>query len=469
MKVDDIVRYRGPQLTPLASDGADLGFLVPALVRAGYTYDNLSALFGSAWMAFNELPGYVWKCRHDDRPLARLALLFLLAEEVERARVEEDLGEEGVRRLLDREMLEVRGDRLAARVDLYECLGVVVFTDHNLGVVRFTKHVYEPGADSYTCARTTPRPSADRPRRILDLCTGAGLHALLAAASADEVVGVDVNPRALAFAQVNAAVNGVRDRVRFLKGDLYDALPAEEAPFDQIVSNPPWIATPDEKMQLYRWGGETGETLTGRIVEGLPRHLAPGGRLSMFVIYPVMRSTAYLERLKAWLGGGEGWGISLVTFTMMPLSAFIATHMAGKWEWAEHVAELNRYMDMYDRHGIECMASGMVYVTRMAEGKGWAVERAMPLPLADMRAPIERWLDALALLHGGNAPPPSRLSEEVAHFGVDPRDGSGRVEWIPGWGATERLSPGEVRQVLAVLCGEDPGDTFDLRVRRVVE
>jgi len=115
-----------------------------------------------------------------------------------------------------------------------------------------------------TPAVLTPRPETEHlvdealalirelPRgrlRILDLGTGSGNISVSLAvnAPASEITAVDISPEALEVARRNAENNGVEERISFLEGDLFDALPPGGAPFDLIVSNPPYIASGEEE------------------------------------------------------------------------------------------------------------------------------------------------------------------------------------------------------------------------------
>ena len=84
---------------------------------------------------------------------------------------------------------------------------------------------------------------SDSPR-VLDLGTGSGNIAVAIASECDRarVTAVDVSTEALDLARRNASEHGVLDRLELLHGDLFDALGPDTAPFDLIVSNPPYIA-----------------------------------------------------------------------------------------------------------------------------------------------------------------------------------------------------------------------------------
>lgn len=70
---------------------------------------------------------------------------------------------------------------------------------------------------------------------------------------ARRVVGTDLNPRAIAMAKLNAAMNGVED-VSFRYGDLFSPVSGER--FDLIVSQPPFLACADKDASvLFLHGG----------------------------------------------------------------------------------------------------------------------------------------------------------------------------------------------------------------------
>jgi release factor glutamine methyltransferase len=85
---------------------------------------------------------------------------------------------------------------------------------------------------------------ADDGDRVLDVGTGSGVNAILAAAKAREVVAVDVNPHAIDAARTNAALNGVADRIVVVESDLFEGV---EGRFDLVIFDPPfrWFAPRD--------------------------------------------------------------------------------------------------------------------------------------------------------------------------------------------------------------------------------
>lgn len=78
--------------------------------------------------------------------------------------------------------------------------------------------------------------------QVLDMYCGVGPYTVLVAKHAQRVIGVDVNPRAVALARENAAWNKVQDPVDVLVGDARRVVPALEARFDRVVMNLPHSA-----------------------------------------------------------------------------------------------------------------------------------------------------------------------------------------------------------------------------------
>jgi release factor glutamine methyltransferase len=114
--------------------------------------------------------------------------------------------------------------------------------------------------------------------RVLDMGTGSGVNAILAARTAREVVAVDVNPDALRAARRNAELNGVADRVHVLESDVFDNV---EGVFDLIVFDPPfrWFAPRD--MAERATADEDYRALT-RFFDEVGGRLADGGRILVF-------------------------------------------------------------------------------------------------------------------------------------------------------------------------------------------
>ncbi len=127
--------------------------------------------------------------------------------------------------------------------------------------------------------------------RVLDMGTGSGANAILAASEAAEVVAVDINPVALEAARDNAARNGVTDRIAVRHSDVFSNVEGE---FDLIVFDPPfrWFAPRD--LLEAATTDENYRAMTAFFREAR-QHLAPDGR--MLIFFGSSGDLAYLKRL----------------------------------------------------------------------------------------------------------------------------------------------------------------------------
>ena len=162
--------------------------------------------------------------------------------------------------------------------------------------------VYRPRSDTKILARCL-RDGSSQDRHVLDLCTGSGALGVAAAlGGARSVTAVDLSRSAVLTARLNARLNDVEMRV--LRSDLFDAL--GDRRFDLIVSNPPYLPSPDAELPRRgvrrAWeAGPDGRALIDRILAEAPRHLLPGGSLLM-----VHSSVCDTERT---VGGLAGRGL----------------------------------------------------------------------------------------------------------------------------------------------------------------
>lgn len=123
---------------------------------------------------------------------------------------------------------------------------------------------------------------------VLDVCTGSGCLAILAALTFPnaQVDGVDISPAALAIAKENITDYGLGDRVCALESNLYSAV--QDKKYDLIISNPPYVnegsmqALPPEYVhepRLALAGGDDGMDLVRIILAQAATHLHEDGLL----------------------------------------------------------------------------------------------------------------------------------------------------------------------------------------------
>jgi release factor glutamine methyltransferase len=124
-----------------------------------------------------------------------------------------------------------------------------------------------------------------------DVGTGSGCIAvtLLCERSDCSGLAIDVSPAALAIAKDNATTQGVDQRIEFLVSDCFNSLPHNTAPFDLIVSNPPYVAAEvvgglqrevkDYEPMVALTPGSDGLTIVRRLITEAPQFLRKHGHL----------------------------------------------------------------------------------------------------------------------------------------------------------------------------------------------
>ncbi len=161
---------------------------------------------------------------------------------------------------------------------------------------RVGERVQPPKAGSLFFCRHLPVRAGER---VLEIGSGLGLAAVLAARAGAHVVATDIVPDAVEAIRGNAALNGVSVDVRL--GDCYAPVRGER--FDLICSNPPQMPTPPGRERADAAaaadnGGVDGWQILDRIIDGAPEHVAPGGRL-VFSIFGFLGRKSAFARLEA--------------------------------------------------------------------------------------------------------------------------------------------------------------------------
>jgi len=193
--------------------------------------------------------------------------------------------------------------RLLVASDWGELAGMRPTSDHVMPVGGATRTLatladYQPG------------------QRVLDIGTGCGIHAILAALCGARVTATDTSARALAYARFNARMAGVRLDLRqgsllepvLPSGDVQSAgVQVEPELFDVVVSNPPFVITASAVRRRvdfsYRDGGMPGDSLLAELIGELPRVLRAGGRVWMLGNWEVRDEVAWDTGPRRWVEG----------------------------------------------------------------------------------------------------------------------------------------------------------------------
>jgi methylase of polypeptide subunit release factors len=241
--------------------------------------------------------------------------------------------------------------------------------------------VYTP--TSRLCDSLTPRPHV---ARALDVGTGSGIHALLAAAHAEHVVATDVNPRALAFTTLNAALNRVAN-VECRQGSLFEPVAGET--FELITCNAPYVVSPETRW-AYRDSGFRADEVSERAVREAAAHLADGGYATLLVSWLADDEDAPDERAFAWVAasGCDGW----------ILPGWDADPLSHASTWNTHLTDdpdalartLDEWTAYFDALGVRWISEGAVLLHKKEGGGEARVDPIEPDEVEEADEQIQR-------------------------------------------------------------------------------
>jgi methylase of polypeptide subunit release factors len=324
------------------------------LETAGLDEASIAAAFGTAPNP-EAASLHVRRLAATDPP-AVLVQLFLLGEPVRSDALPVDAAELEAAGFVERD-----GDVVRALLRLTPYTGLLLAHDGEN-----TKHDPDHVAGLNNSARTAATFTVRRPvDRALDLGTGSGMQALLAAPHARSVVATDVNSRALRYAALNARLNGVELDLR--DGSWFEPVAGEQ--FDLIVVNPPYVISPDSQY-LYRDSGLAGDTVSRDLVRGAAAHLREGGYATIMCNWICHNAGETWQPLEEWVADT---GCDALLLAQKPVDPF---HYAARWNEAmrddpdAYVATMERWLDSYERAGIAGIGFGAVLLRRRA-GENW--------------------------------------------------------------------------------------------------
>lgn len=234
-------------------------------------------------------------------------------------------------------------------------------------------HVLGVGGASRTLAETVVPVEVDR---ALDLGTGCGIQALLVARRAGTVVATDISHRALAFARLNAQLNGVTN-IDFRHGSMFEPVAGEA--FDLIVSNPPFVITPRAEgvpAYEYRDGGLVGDALVEQFVRTAPAHLTRGGIAQLLGNWESRAGVSGLVRLDAWVPADlDLWVIEREELTPLGYAELWIRDGGTTPRDPDFTPLLSAWLDDFAARGVTAVGFGYVLLRRGAGEPLRRVER----------------------------------------------------------------------------------------------
>ena len=352
----------------LMAEGA--GRFREVFARAGYDEAGLVETLGPV-----RLPGRLGRdrayFRHKTgrgRPIDALVRLFLLGlpEELEAAR--RALAPVPVEEWARAGLIAIEGNQVRGLVRMMEFRKLVMASDHQEMEEALGRPDQVMGMTSSTATLadfTVRRPV----RSVLDLGTGSGVQAFLAAAHSDRVWATDTSARALEFARFNAAFNGCEDKIELLEGDTFE--PVRGRTFDLVVSNPPFALTPSRRF-AYRDSGVPLDGFARALIRNGASCLNEGGFCQIVCDWAHIAGQDWKERLAEWFSGTgcDAWVMRT------------DTQDAGRYAhvWIDDTEEAGdeessrlyeEWVGYYASVGLEAVSTGLIAIRKASSGRNW--------------------------------------------------------------------------------------------------
>jgi methylase of polypeptide subunit release factors len=335
-----------------------------SLKTAGYTEAAITDALGDDAYSARSKDMPVLLRRIPQTRLGTVIRAFFLIQPVGIGDLTRALGERGVASLEPAGVADIDGDEVTMRMRILPVADLFIASDDD------PRHEGEFAPDfvaAYTaatrlCDALTPRPDVER---ALDVGTGSGVHALLAARHAKQVIATDVNLRALAFTELNAALNGIRN-VEVREGSLFE--PVEGETFDLITCNAPYVVSPETRW-AYRDGGFAADEVSERVVKTAASHLNDGGYAALLVSWlghdeakPDARPLAWVEETDC-----DAWILPIWGGDPLNHAATWNDHLAGETD--QYEAALEDWTSYLDDLGVTWVSEGGVLLHKRVDAE----------------------------------------------------------------------------------------------------
>ena len=428
-------------MQPIPDDAAAklLGLVLREL---DYTEATISELLGDDAYGSGpeEIP--VHERRLPQTPLATVIRVLFLGVPVSTADATRALGRRGVEALARTGLADVDGE-VTPRARMLP-----------IGDVLLAADTYSRGGDDppdYVAAYTPTTHLCDsltvrrRVARALDVGTGSGAHALLAARHARRVVATDVNPRALAYTQLNASLNGFTN-VECREGSLFEPVAGEA--FDLITCNAPFVVSPERRWAYRDAGGEADE-VSERVVRDAAAHLADDGFATVLVSWVAHDEDVPDERVLAWAEatGCDSWILVASESSALEHAAMWNAHLDD--DAAAYARGIDEWTAYLDALGVSRVSDGAVILHRAPGARPTTrIDSIEEDTLEDASDQVERAFEARARL--AELPRPADLldARPVLQFPVrlehdldPPRRSSAAVSLTEGTNSIVETTP----------------------------
>jgi hypothetical protein len=341
-----------------------------SLMKADYTVDGVLEVLGPlAYAALSRSESVpALRATEGGSPVETLIRLFLLQQAVGRDAVEAALPLETA---LAHGLVEAAADQVRAAVDIRpygddddnnwylvsdlsgglhaQGQGHPVRADHVLGV----------GGASTTLAQLTIR---DEFGSALDLGTGCGVQGLHLSTHVRRVTGTDRNARALRLAAMTAQLSGV-ELFDLREGSLFEPVAGER--FDLVVSNPPFVVSPDSATEggrfVYRDSGLPGDEMCRRLIGSAPQYLTEGGWCQILANWLHVEGEDWRERVAGWVRetGADVWAVQREA---QDPAEYVELWLrdSGEYGTPDYYRRYDAWLDYFERNKVEAIGFGYI-------------------------------------------------------------------------------------------------------------
>ena len=350
-----------------AADAEDCRRIRGVFAEAGYNEANIAKLLGHSFGALAG-PKLPWLLRRTEggTPLETLVRLFILGQPVSWDAASAAVAPMSVEHWAEIGLLQLHGSEVKGELQVRCFQEMLLASDFTRGNGEGLRPDYVMGVSpsSLFVASLTVR---QRVRSALDLGCGCGIQAFLASRHSDQVVATDLSPRAIAVTHFNAELNQITN-VECLQGDMFT--PVEGRTFDLIVSNPPYVISPDQ-AHLFLNPGVEGDAISKRLTLEAPRFLNEGGFCIFNANWEVTGNQDWSERPASWLKGRDcdAWILHQNTRTPSEYAElFIET---GYIDVPDSVKHFDRWVEYYASRSISGIAAGNIIMRRRSTSRNW--------------------------------------------------------------------------------------------------
>lgn len=229
---------------------------------------------------------------------------------------------------------------------------------------------------------------------LLDLGTGPGVLAILAAEFSAHVIATDSNERCIEFARFNAALNGV-DNIEFLTGDAF--APVEKKRFARILANPPFFLSP---VQTFAFSDSPLhlDGFTRKLALEAPDHLEYNGVFQMICEWAQVDGEPWQQRLRSWTAE-SGCDVLVLVGPQLSATDYAEkrSQESSKLHLQTRTGTMRERINYFRQNGVERIFSGIVTM-RKRKGSNWF--GALSGDVSHLTAgAIQSRMETLTLLH----------------------------------------------------------------------